>query len=442
MEPLTVSELTVAIKNSLEPAFSHLTLQGEVSNFKQQSSGHLYFSLKDADAQISAVMFAGHAAKLKTLPKAGDHVVVKGDLNVYAPRGNYQIVIHELTQMGLGALLLKLEQLKLEIHRRGWFGKEHKKPLPHLPKRIGIVTSPTGAVIQDILHVLGRRFAGLHILLNPVKVQGEGAAEEIAKAIEDFNKFQLCDVMIVGRGGGSIEDLFAFNEEVVAKAIFESQIPIICAVGHETDHCIAEYVADVRAPTPSAAAEMVIAEKRELIDRLSRTSEQLTQLMKKRIAYGRDVLKSFLKLPLFSTPYPLLGQRLQRLDDLREQTEMVIHQQMNRFRVLLEGFYRAKEALRPATQIANYKQKISTFEKAIHIAIKNQLARREELLKRVVSTLKAVNPKNVLQRGYAIVFSEKTNSVITTVKSVEKNERVRITLSDGEALGTIDEVKS
>ena len=259
--PLTVSQLTNAIKLSLESTFPMIYLQGEVTNFKLQSSGHLYFSLKDANAMIGAVMFKGEASALKIMPKAGDQVVVKGELSVYPPKGNYQLVVRELSYVGLGELLLKLEELKIKLHQMGWFKSSHKKPLPRFPKRIGVVTSPTGAVIQDILNVLTRRFSGFHLILYPVKVQGEGAAQEIAQAIEQFNKYQIVDVMIVGRGGGSLEDLWAFNEEIVASAIFHSQIPIISAVGHETDHCIADYVADVRAPTPSAAAEMCDCKK-------------------------------------------------------------------------------------------------------------------------------------------------------------------------------------
>jgi exodeoxyribonuclease VII large subunit len=265
---LTVSQLSQAIKLSLETAFPFVQLQGEISNCKPHSSGHLYFSLKDAHAQISAVMFRPDAATLKFTPKDGTQVIAIGEINVYPTSGKYQIVVRELRPMGIGELLLKLEELKMKITKLGWFRKEHKKPLPKFPKRIGVVTSPTGAAIQDMLNILTRRFSGFHLILYPVKVQGEGAAQEIAHAIEQFNHYELADVLIVGRGGGSIEDLWAFNEEVVAKAIFESKIPIISAVGHETDHCIADYVADIRAPTPSAAAEIVIAEKGQQLHHL------------------------------------------------------------------------------------------------------------------------------------------------------------------------------
>src|SRR3990167_8243184 len=231
MKTLTVSELTFAIKSVLEPAFRTIAVRGEISNFKLQSSGHLYFSLKDASAQISAVLFKGNASNLTKMPKEGDQVIAIGDISLYAPRGSYQLVIRELQFLGMGELLLKLHELKAKLQALGWFDPKIKNPLPKLPKRIGVVTSPTGAVIQDILNVLTRRFKGFHVILNPVKVQGEGAASEIAQAIEDMNRYRLADVLIVGRGGGSIEDLWAFNEELAARAIARSAIPVILGGG-------------------------------------------------------------------------------------------------------------------------------------------------------------------------------------------------------------------
>jgi exodeoxyribonuclease VII large subunit len=245
---LSVSGLTQSIKMLLEGQFSFVAVQGEVSNCKLQASGHLYFSIKDANAQLSAVMFKGDLAKVPRLPKDGDQVILKGGLNVYPPSGKYQIVVRTLEWAGVGALLLQLEALKAKLKGLGYFDSGRKKPLPKFPKTIGVVTSPTGAVIQDILNVLERRISEFHLILNPVKVQGPGASQEIAAAIDFFNKHQLADVLIVGRGGGSLEDLWAFNEEVVAAAIFRSQIPVVSAVGHETDFTLADFVADVRAP--------------------------------------------------------------------------------------------------------------------------------------------------------------------------------------------------
>ncbi len=436
---LTVSELTFAIKNVLEPRFCNVAVQGEVSNFKRQSSGHLYFSLKDADSQVSAVMFAGQASKLKTLPKEGDQVVVKGDLNVYPPRGNYQIVVRDLSLAGVGALLLKLEELKREINRRGWFSKEHKKPLPPLPKKIGIVTSPTGAAIRDMLNVLDRRFAGLHILLNPVKVQGEGAAEEIAKAIEQFNRHKLVDVIIVGRGGGSIEDLWAFNEETLASAIFHSDIPIIGAVGHETDHTIAEYVADVRAPTPSAAAELVTREKIQLQKHLDQLQLRIIQTIRHLIHQNKSIIEGFIRQPAFSSPYHLLGVWMQKLDDLQSQLQRAPRQLILQKQLQLKSIGRELSALNPKTQILHVKQKILALEQSIIRSQENLIAQSKNKLQSLRETFLAIDPKKLLKRGYSIVFNEKDKSVITSVKSLRKHQIVRMLLSDGEALAEVED---
>jgi len=436
---LTVSELTRQIKNKLEPSFRSISLQGEVSNFKRQSSGHLYFSLKDQEAQISAVMFYGHASRLKVMPKAGDQVVVKGDLSVYPPRGNYQIVVRELSPLGLGELLLKLEQLKIEIHKRGWFSKEHKRPLPRMPKRIGVITSPTGAAIRDMLNVLNRRFAGLRILLNPVKVQGEGAAEEIARAVEQMNEHKLADVLILGRGGGSIEDLWAFNEEIVAEAVFHSKIPIICAVGHETDHTIAEYVADVRAPTPSAAAELVIAEKEQLVKHLMQIERQVIQAVQHELGKAKQIVDGLTRQPALASPYFLLGNWMQKVDDLKAQIDLANAQNLRHIKSHLEGMRRELQAQNPMTKIHHAKQKISSLEGSLIQAQSYLLRNFKQKLDSIRETMEAIDPKNLLKRGYSILFNEKDRSVITSIKSVRKQQKVRVLVSDGEIRAEVEE---
>lgn len=439
---LTVSQLTQAIKLSLETTFPFICLHGEISNFKEQTSGHLYFSLKDADAQISAVMFKGDAALLKVKPKSGDQVVVKGAINVYPAKGNYQIIIRELSYAGIGLLLQKLEELKIKLHKKGWFKSDRKKPLPHLPKRIGVVTSPTGAVIQDIIHILTRRFSGFHLILNPVKVQGEGAAEEIAKAINDFNLHDNVDVMIVGRGGGSLEDLWAFNEEIVAEAIFNSRIPIICAVGHETDHTIAEYVADIRAPTPSAAAEMVIAEKAELIHRLSVFQKRAQQTVRHLIDKNRHRLDRFIKHPLILRPQTLIDLRLQRLDDIKEKADERMKLLLRRKRDLLNARTNQALALQPSLQIRHFKQKISHFHERLEQITRSKIENRKQQLLNIISTLKAIDPKNLLKKGYSILFAEKEGFIINSVNKIKAGEKGRVLLSDGEAFITFNQLKT
>lgn len=416
--PLSVSEITRALKFQIESRFPDVKIEGEVSNFKMQTSGHFYFSLKDAESQIAAVMFRGDAAQVKKIPKDGDKITVRGAVTVYGASGRYQIMVKELVHSGLGLLLLLLEELKVKLNKQGFFKKEHKKPLPKFPKIIGVITSPTGAVIQDILNVLSRRHTGFHVILNPVKVQGEGAAEEIASAINEMNHLKLCDVLIVGRGGGSIEDLWAFNDEGVANAIYNSEIPIIAAIGHETDHTIADYVADVRAPTPSAAAEIVLQESELLMKHLRQSKERLTIGIHNFLKHERQRLNGILRHPLFISPYALLGPFMQKLDKKHARLEN----------------------LKPTAKIAHMKAHLAHLTKRIDATILNYHKQKSFKLYKTEDILKVIDPKNLLTKGYNILFSEKDGSVIKSVCSLKNNESVRILLSDGSARSTITEI--
>lgn len=483
---LTVSQITNAIKLSLESTFPLVWLQGEISNFKPHTSGHLYFSLKDANAQISAVMFRGDASTIKFQPKDGTQVVVRGEINVFPAGGRYQILIREMRPVGLGELLLKLEELKQKLHKMGWFKNDRKKPLPKYPKRIGIVTSPTGAVIQDVLNILSRRFAGFHLILYPVKVQGEGAAKEIAQAIDQMNLHNLVDVMIVGRGGGSIEDLWAFNEEVVAEAIFRSKIPIISAVGHETDHCIADYVADVRAPTPSAAAEIVIGERGQQLQNLTLVRQRLQQSLTALVRQDRRRLEGIYKHPIFQSPYYILGPWIQRLDTCRVDLQGAIVQELRNKRQQLETHKAVLSSLKPTAKLQHYRQKLLAFEKGIAIGLQNRLRHSETALSHISSkldhlwktgvqgkkglfneairkkqletawiriletrkeklvhlkdALHAVNPKNLLQKGYCIAIKEPNNEAISSVRDVKVHDKLLLMLADGEISTLVQEV--
>lgn len=485
---LTVSQLSNAIKLCLENTFPFIWLQGEISNCKPHSSGHLYFSLKDAHSQIGAVMFRPDAAALKMIPKDGMQVIVRGEINVYPVSGKYQILVRELRQVGIGELLLKLEELKIKLHKMGWFRSDRKKPIPKFPKKIGVVTSPTGAAIQDMLNILTRRFSGFQLLLNPVRVQGEGSAQEIAKAIEEFNRYQLADVLIVGRGGGSIEDLWAFNEEIVAEAIFKSKIPIISAVGHETDHCIADYVADLRAPTPSAAAEIVIAEKNQQLTHLANIRRRLQQTILQLTRQDRHRLAGLIRQPILQSPYGILGPWLQRLDDFLQDTDDLMRQQLISRKQLLESKRQILYSLNPRTKLAIFRQKLDRLDRDIRAGMQRRLqtlqvsvdragntllqawqfgitskrarfqsqqkikqldaighrllALKKERFIYLKDSLDGINPKNLLTRGYCILFSEKDHSTITTVHSVEKDEKINILLMDGKLKATINEVIS
>lgn len=482
----SVSQLSYAIKHCLETTFPAVCLQGEISNCKLHSSGHLYFSLKDANAQIAAIMFKPDALALKMPLKDGMQVIVRGEVNVYPQGGKYQITVRDLKPVGLGELLLKLEELKIKLHKMGWFRSEHKKALPKLPKRIGVVTSPTGAAIQDILNILTRRFSGFHLILNPVRVQGEGAAREIAQAIEQFNRFDLVDVMIVGRGGGSIEDLWAFNEEIVAQAIFHSRIPIISAVGHETDHCIADYVADVRAPTPSAAAELVIAEKNQQLHHLSQLHRRMQHTVLQHIRQDKHRLQGVMRHPVFQTPYGLLGPWVQKLDGLRQDIDESVLRRVSTRVMLLVAKQQQLQASKPTVKLNHYRQRLNAWERSLQTtlstriksyhtkldhmsillrqawqtkqrhrravfqenSIYKQLDRnwlrsvieKKERILNIKNTLDTLNPKNLLAKGYCILFSEKDHSAITSVSSVEKYQDVRVMLSDGDLLATIKDI--
>jgi len=281
-----VSELTSSIKIVLEDSFPNIWVEGEISNFKTPSSGHFYFTLKDSKSELKSVFFKTNNEKIKFDLKDGMHVICFGRIGIYEKQGVYQLYVMRVEPKGIGALQLAFEQLKEKLFKEGFFDESHKKSIPAIPDRIGIVTSPTGAAVRDILHLLKRRFSNLEVIINPVKVQGEGAKEEIAGAIEIFNTFNNVDVIIVGRGGGSLEDLWAFNEEIVARAIYNSNIPIISAVGHEIDWTISDFVADLRSPTPSAAAELVVAKKSDIIERLDDIEKKLT-------SFPLDIVKQY-----------------------------------------------------------------------------------------------------------------------------------------------------
>jgi len=431
-EIFTVSGLTAAIKKKLETSFTVVSVRGEVSNLRKQASGHIYFTLKDKDAQISSVLFRGNAMHLKKELKEGDQIVALGELSVYPPRGNYQIIVREVEFSGEGELLRRLQFLKESLNKRGWFDPSTKKPLPKLPKTIGVITSPTGSVIQDIIHVLSRRFSGFHLVLNPVRVQGMGAASEIARAINECNRYKLADVLIIGRGGGSLEDLWPFNEEIVAKAIFDSVIPIISAVGHETDFTISDFVADVRAPTPSAAAEIVSSEKRQMLLDLSKAQLRLLQTVATQVRSSKRLLETLVKRPPLSSPYTLLGPFLQKVDEMKEDLHFAAKQKLSTRRMRLEGLKKQKEMLRPQNQILQLKENFSKKSKGLFWAMQQQISRKKTRLEQLSAHLKAIDPRNLLAKGYSVVFRENSDSVILRAQEVVRGEKLRIQLIDGQ----------
>ncbi len=464
MKIFTVSELTQEVKVLLETHLCSLSVRGEIINLKIQSSGHIYFTLKDKDAQISSVLFKGSYRSLSRLPKEGDQIIATGEVSVYPPRGAYQLIVRDVRFEGVGELLVLLHERKNKFQAMGYFAKERKKKLPSFPHVIGVVTSPTGAVIQDIIQILDRRHSGFQLLLFPVKVQGEGAKEEIAKAIDECNRYALADVIIVGRGGGSLEDLWAFNEEIVVEAIVRSKIPIISAVGHETDVSLSDFAADVRAPTPSAAAELVITEKQQYTKTLTLAQEKIQQQTNSLIRRLKQQLLSVKKNPYLASPYLLLSRRLQELDDSKIQLDNAIITFLKQKKSELVSLEKRHKALEPVTQIRIMQNKLFTlqrslegrllynlktyqkkftslvFQKKIDSSILFSLQKKKERLSQIASHLHSINPKNLLTKGYCILFSENRDSVILSAKQITVTQEVKILLHDGLITAKTEEI--
>ncbi len=403
-----VGDLTRLIKGQLERTFGEVWVQGEVSNVRRPASGHIYFTIKDESAQISAVMFRGNQGRLKAPLADGTLVVAFGLISVYERSGAYQIVVRELEEAGKGSLHAAFEALKKKLEAEGLFARERKKPLPLLPRHIGIVTSSTGAAIRDILKVLSGRFPNLHVVLAPVKVQGEGAAAEIAAAIGLLNRVGGIDVMIVGRGGGSLEDLWAFNEEIVARAIAASGVPVISAVGHETDFTISDFVADHRAPTPSAAAERVVASKEVLEGQVDDMRRRLARALKESALSARHRLAVAAGSRVFTEPRDMVRQYAQRVGE-----------------TWLKMRHSARDILRETQQRVDDASQRGG----------NVLARRVETCrqdtKRLVVQLRALNPSAVLTRGYSITRDD-SGRILRGVSGLRAGQLVRTRLAEGE----------
>ncbi len=406
----TVSEITKLVKLELENAFPVLWVEGEISNFHRHSSGHLYFTLKDERSQLRGVMFRGEARRAAFELKDGLQVICRGRLNVYEPRGEYQIVVERVEPKGKGALQLAFEQLKERLRVEGLFDPKHKKPLPLFPKRLGVITSPRGAAIIDILKTLERRFARLHILIYPVKVQGEGAAEEIVEGIEYLGGQPDIDVIIVGRGGGSIEDLWAFNEEKVARAIFRCPIPIISAVGHEVDFTIADFVADIRASTPSVAAEIVIKEEQALAEKIDGSGKQLNKNILYLLQGRRQLVSDLSHHRVFQYFQRALYNLEQRVDELEERARNV--------------FRRRKMTL------AENRAAVVLFEEKMTSNIRRLLQNLAARWEKISLELHNLSPLNILKKGYTLCWKGDLQ-LIRKVEDVEPDKDITVSFYRG-----------
>lgn len=437
---LTVSEVTERIKLVLEDTFFDIWLEGEISNLRTPSSGHTYLTLKDDQSQMRAVLFKMQRRYLRFDPKDGMLVIARGRLSLYEPRGDYQLVIDYLEPKGVGALQIAFEQLKARLAQEGLFDPAHKRPLPILPRAIGIVTSPTGAVIRDMLHILRRRFANVQVCLYPVRVQGDGAAAEIVRGLEVLNDYPGIEVIIVARGGGSLEDLWPFNEESVARAIYQSAIPVISAIGHEIDYTIADFVADLRAPTPSAAAELVVRSKAEWSAEIHRLTQRLEHAMHHRLDNLWARLESSQQRRVLKDPWAPLHTLGQRLDDLNARLTRSMRTHVQHLGDLVGRSESALAHLSPLMTISLLRQRLTALEQRLSIAEHRRVQAQREDIHHVAATLQALSPLAVLARGYSICRTQPDGQVIREAAAVTPGMPVDITLWQGALRCTVDAV--
>ena len=398
----TVSELTARLKAAIEEAFPAVWVEGEISNLRTPGSGHAYFTLKDESAQLSAVLFRGRGRRVRFDLEDGMQVLAFGGLDVYAARGQYQLVVEMMEPKGLGALQLAFEQLKRKLEAEGLFDEGRKRPLPAFPRVIGVVTSPTGAAIRDILNIIGRRFGDLSILIAPVRVQGDEAPGEIIKALENLQTVQDLDVIIVGRGGGSIEDLWAFNDEGVARAIAACRVPVISAVGHETDFTIADFVADLRAPTPSGAAELVVREKLVVVETLADLYARLKQAVTSEVAAYRERVLFLSRRRVLTDPARALRDLHRRLDELQGRLRLGLRSSQRQIRhrvALATGALRSRN---PLARIAGGAALLGQLRGRLIASAAHSMKASRSRFAETVGRLESLSPLGVLARGYSL----------------------------------------
>jgi len=436
----TVSTLSEEIKNLLEAHFDFVWVEGEISNFRSPLSGHFYMVLKDEKAQIRAVMFRPQTRYLKFMAQDGMKVIVRGRVAIYEPRGEYQVLLDYMEPLGVGALALAFEQLKKKLAAQGIFDESIKKPLPFLPQRVAVITSPTGAAIRDFLKIIRRRFANLEIVVVPVKVQGEGAAAEMVEALDLVNRELDVDVLVLTRGGGSIEDLWAFNQEELALAIRASRIPVVSAVGHEIDITISDLAADLRAPTPSGAAELLVVEKETLKQQIMQLQARLQSGLKTELASLQEKLR-FLSRGL-RDPRKRIADSWLRLDDMENRlSRMMSFMMMDRKRSLAAG-ERALILHSPLKIVAGLKQKIEFQSRSMAMMVSRKLRDCRMHISMIEEKLKDMSPLSVLGRGYSITRKLPEKRVLRSSSQVNTGERVSVKLAEGELECLVEKIVS
>lgn len=426
----SVSELTARIRDVLAAQFSNLWVEGEVSNYHAAQSGHLYFTLKDAKSQVRCVCFRNQALRMKFRPEDGLKVTVRGSISVYEPRGEYQIYVEHIEPVGLGALQLAFEQLKKRLEAEGLFDEARKKPLPVLPRRIGVITSPKGAAVRDIIRILRRRFPNLHLIVYPVRVQGDGAAGDIVAALKYFDRKQSVDVIVLARGGGSLEDLWAFNEEIVARAIAACAIPVVCGVGHETDFTIADFVADVRASTPSAAAEIVVRTREEFRVHLREVEHKIAQRMRYLLLEWRHHLKELATHMGFRRLEDLLRRHRQQADELTARLGLTVQSRLERLRhrYTIAGTRITSIDLR--ARIKTLGLRLLQRSSELGVRMERIVVAKRQRLERLRLQLEERSPLRLLERGYAIC-TDAAGNVVRAADQVVVGDEVNVQLARG-----------
>ena len=436
----TPSELNREVRLHIEMGFPRILLEAEISNLSRPASGHLYFTLKDDKAQIRCALFRSSASRLSIRPENGMKVLARGRISLYEQRGDFQMIVDSLRDAGEGLLRQQFEALKKKLEGEGLFDQAHKQPLPPYPQRIAVVTSPGGAAVRDIIHVLGRRWPVAKVRLYPVSVQGAESPGEILLALQAANQQNWAEILILGRGGGSLEDLQAFNEEAVARAVFASDIPVISAVGHETDFSICDFIADLRAPTPSAAAELATPDQAVLKESFARSERQLLRRIRdllQRASQGLDHLSHRLQQ---RHPATRLGEQAKHLDTIHKALVRNIQQQLKNRESLLTNQYQRLYQQHPGRRLHDLIIKVKNLRQSIDIKIINTLKQQQQSLHDLARTLNAVSPLKTIARGYAVVTSDQTGEVIISVRQAQAGEPITTQLSDGRLLSTVDKI--
>jgi exodeoxyribonuclease VII large subunit len=441
-EIYTISRLNREARAILESEFPPIWVQGEVSNLARPSSGHIYFTLKDAFAQVRCAMFRSRNQSLGFEPHAGRQVVALARVSLYENRGEFQLIVEHLEEAGAGALRQAFELLKQKLAGEGLFAVERKRPVPRFPQRIGVITSPSGAAIRDILSVHRRRFPGIPVLVYPVPVQGEGAAMEIARTIHLASTRRECDVLIVARGGGSLEDLWAFNEETVARAIFECAIPVVCGIGHEIDFTIADLVADQRAPTPSAAAELVTPDRDECSGRFTGLRARMLRVWERQIRQRREALERLSERLALQHPGQRLRERAQRLDELEQRLLQSARLQLLHRSAGLRELATRMQLLTPIHTITHLDARAALLSRRLRSALEQRLLAHRLRLQALGRALEAVSPLATLGRGYAIVARDRDGAILRDAEDVSVNEQVRVQLARGHLLCCVEHKRS